>query len=127
VDTSAGNEQAPEWVDLGARLLAAFGAQPSPPHPHAAGLEETVRHLRAEGRPILTLSERTLAPGVVVRPLTDPVPLYPWTMVHHRELRHPALDALHAAADQLARHEHWLEPPAGHWIPDPDAAMFEFT
>ena len=64
---------------------------------------------------------------MVVRPLTDPVPLYPWTMVHHRELRHPALDALHAAADQLARHEHWLEPPAGHWIPDPDAAMFEFT
>jgi DNA-binding transcriptional LysR family regulator len=127
VDTSAGNEQAPEWVDLGARLLAAFGAQPSPPHPHAAGLEETVRHLRAEGRPILTLSERSLAPGVVVRPLTDPVPLYPWTMVHHRELRHPALDALHAAANQLARHEHWLEPPPVHWIPDPDAAVFEFT
>ena len=127
VDTSAGNEQAPEWVDLGARLLAAFGAQPSQPHPHAAGLEETVRHLRAEGRPILTLSERSLAPGVVVRPLTDPVPLYPWAMIHHRELRHPALDALHAAADQLARHEHWLEPPPGHWIPDPDAAVFEFT
>src|SRR5215204_6349525 len=127
VDISAGNEQAPEWVDLGARLLAAFGAEPSPPHPHAAGLEETVRHLRAEGRPILTLSERSLAPGVVVRPLTDPVPLYPWAMIHHRELRHPALDALHAAADQLARHEHWLEPPPGHWIPDPDAAVFEFT
>jgi DNA-binding transcriptional LysR family regulator len=127
VDSSAGNEQAPEWVDLGARLLAAFGAEPSPPHPHAAGLEETVRHLRAEGLPILTLSERSLAPGVVVRPLTDPVPLYPWTMVHHRELRHPALDALHAAADQLARGERWLEPPPDHWIPDLDAAAFGFT
>jgi DNA-binding transcriptional LysR family regulator len=124
VDSSAGNEQAPEWVDLGARLLAAFGVEASPPHPHAAGLEETVRHLRAEGRPILTLSERSLAPGVVVRPLTDPVPLYPWTMVHHRELRHPALGALHAAADQLAHQERWLEPPPGHWIPDPDAAVF---
>ncbi|MGH2814573.1 MAG: LysR family transcriptional regulator, partial [Actinomycetota bacterium] len=75
VDTSAGNEHAPEWVDLGARLLAAFGAEASPPHPHAAGLTETVRHLRAEGLPILTLAERSLAPGVVVRPLTDPVPL----------------------------------------------------
>ena len=127
VDSSAGNEQAPEWVDLGARLLAAFGAEPSPPHPHAAGLEETVRHLRAEGLPILTLSERSLAPGVVVRPLTDPVPLYPWTMVHHRELRHAALDALHAAADQLARRERWLEPPPDHWIPDLDAAVFGFT
>jgi DNA-binding transcriptional LysR family regulator len=124
VDASAGNEQAPEWVDLGTRLLAAFGAQPSPPHPHAAGLEETVRHLRAEGLPILTLSERSLAPGVVVRPLTDPVPLYPWTMVHHRDLRHPALDALRAGVDQLARRERWLELPPGHWIPDQDAAAF---
>jgi DNA-binding transcriptional LysR family regulator len=124
VDTSAGNEQAPEWADLGARLLAAFGAQPSPPHPHAAGLEETVRHLRAEGVPILTMSERSLAPGVVVRPLTDPVPLYPWTMVHHRELRHPALDALRAGADQLARRERWLELPPKHWVPDQDAAAF---
>jgi DNA-binding transcriptional LysR family regulator len=122
VDTSAGNEEAPEWVDLGARLLAAFGAQPSPPHPHADGLEETVRHLRAEGVAILTLSERPLAPDVVVRPLTDPVPLYPWTMVHHRELRHPALQALRAATDQLADRERWLELPPHHWLPDPDAA-----
>jgi DNA-binding transcriptional LysR family regulator len=124
VDTSAGNEQAPEWVDLGARLLAAFDAEPSPAHPHAAGLEETVRHLHAEGLPILTLSERPLAPGVVVRPLTDPVPLYPWTMVHQRELRHPALDALGAAASQLARRERWLEPPPDHWIPHPDTNAF---
>jgi DNA-binding transcriptional LysR family regulator len=124
VDVSAGNELAPEWVDLGVRLLTAFGAQPSPPHPHAAGLEETVRHLRAEGLPILTLSERALAPGVVVRPLTNPVPLYPWTMVHHRRLRHPALDALRDAADRLARRGRWLQPPPDHWIPKPDAAAF---
>jgi len=127
VDSSAGNEQAPEWVDLGARLLAAFGARPSPPHAHAAGLEETLRHLHAEGVPILTLSERSLAPGVVVRPLTGPVPLYPWTMVHHRELRHPALEALCAGADQLARRERWLDLPPDHWIPEPDAAAFELT
>jgi DNA-binding transcriptional LysR family regulator len=124
VDISAGNNQAPEWVDLGARLLAAFGAEPSPPHPHAAGLEETVRHLRAEGLPILTLSERPLAPAVAVRPLTDPVPLYPWAMVYHHELRHPGLDALRAAAGQLARRERWLEPPPNHWIPQPDTAAF---
>src|SRR5207247_451469 len=88
-------------------LLAAFGAEPSPAHLHAEGVEETVRHLRAEGLPILTLSERSLAPGVVVRPLTQLVALYPWTMVHHRELRHPGLDALHAEVDELARRERW--------------------
>jgi DNA-binding transcriptional LysR family regulator len=127
VDTSAGNDQAPEWVDLGTRLLEAAGAVPSPPHPHAAGLEETVRHLHAEGLPILTLSDRSLAPGVVVRPLTDPVPLYPWTMVHHRDLRHPALDALRSAADQFADREGWLELPSHHWLPGPDAAAFGLT
>jgi hypothetical protein len=68
------------------RLLAAFCAQSSPVHLHAEGLEVTVRHVHAEGLPILTLLERPFAPGVVVGPLTDPVPLYPWTMVFHREL-----------------------------------------
>ncbi len=125
VDASVGNEHAPEWVDLGVQLLAAFGAEPSPPHLHAVGLEETVEHLRSHGRPILTLVERPIAPGVVVRPLTEPVPLYPWTMVYRRELRHPGLDALHASADQLARSERWLERPPDAWIPAPDAAIFE--
>jgi DNA-binding transcriptional LysR family regulator len=124
VDVSAGNERAPEWVDLRVRLLGAFGAEPSRPHPHAAGLEETVRHLRAEGLPILTLLERPLAPSVVVRPLTDPVALYPWTMVYDRELRHPGLDAMHASIDELTLREHWQEPPPGAWIPEPDAAIF---
>jgi DNA-binding transcriptional LysR family regulator len=124
VDASVGNEQAPEWVDLGTRLLAAFGAEPSPAHLHAEGLEETVRHLRAEGLPILTLLERPLAPGVVARPLTEPVPLYPWTMAHGRDVRHPGLDALHAGVDELARQERWLDPPPDHWIPGPDAAVF---
>jgi DNA-binding transcriptional LysR family regulator len=124
VDVSAGNEQAPEWVDLGMRLLAAIGAEPSPPHPHAEGLEETVRHLHAEGLPILTLLERPVAPGVVVRPLTEPVPLYPWTMVFHRGLRHPGLDALQASADDLARRERWLELPPGAWLPESDTAVF---
>jgi DNA-binding transcriptional LysR family regulator len=124
VDVSAGNEQAPEWVDLGMRLLAAFGAEPSPPHPHAEGLEETVRHLHAEGLPILTLLERPVAPGVVVRPLTEPVPLYPWAMVFHRDLRHPGLDALQASADELGRRERWLELPPGPWLPEPDTAVF---
>ena len=122
VDVSAGNEHAPEWVDLGMRLLAAFDAQPSPPHPHAEGMEETVRHLRAEGLPILTLLERPLAPGVVVRPLAEPVPLYPWTMAFRRDLRHPGLEALQASADELARRERWLELPPDHWVPDPDRA-----
>jgi DNA-binding transcriptional LysR family regulator len=122
VDISAGNHQAPEWVDLGMRLAAAFGIEPSPPHLHAAGLDETVRHLRSHGRPILTLIERPVLPGVVVRPLTEPVPLYPWTIVHAHDLRHPGLDALLASVADLARRERWHEPPPDAWICETDAA-----
>jgi len=120
VDVSTGNEQAPEWVDLGTRLLAAFGAEPSPRHPHAAGLEETVQHLHSHGRPILTLIERPVPPGAVLRPLVDPVPVYPWTMVHARELRHPGLDALHASVEDLAAREGWCDPPPDAWSGKPD-------
>ena len=59
--------------------------------------------------------------------LADPVPLYPWTRVHHRQLRHPALDALRAGADQLARRERWLKLPPDHWIPESDTAAFGFA
>lgn len=122
VDASVGNDQAPEWVDLGRRLLTEFGAAPSPPHLHADGLEETVQHLRSHGRPILTLVERPTAPGVTIRPLTDPVPLYAWTMVFRRELQHPGLDALQASVEELARQEHWHEVPPHSWICEADAA-----
>jgi DNA-binding transcriptional LysR family regulator len=124
VDASAGNESAPEWVDLAVRMLTEFGAKPSPPHLHAVGLDETVRHLHDHGLPILTLAERLVAPGVVVRPLTDPVPLYPWTMAFRRELRHPGLDALLASADEFADREDWLRPPPNSWLPQADAAVF---
>jgi len=124
VDASVGNDSAPEWADLAVGLLAASGAEPSPRHPHAVGLDETVRHLRSHGRPILTLLERPAAPSVVVRPLIEPVPLYPWTMVFRRELRHPGLDALHASADEFAAREGWHEVPPDAWIPAPDAAAF---
>jgi hypothetical protein len=124
VDASAGNEKAPEWVDLAVSMLTAFGAEPSPPHPHAAGLDETIRHLHSHGLPILTLTERLGAPGVVIRPLTDPIPLFPWTMAFRRDLRHPGLEALKASANELAEREGWLRRPPNSWLPEPDAAVF---
>jgi DNA-binding transcriptional LysR family regulator len=122
VDASVGNDSAPEWVDLAVGLLAAFGSEPSPPHAHAVGLDETVRHLRTHGRPILTLLERPVAASVVVRPLTEPVALYPWTMAYRPELRHPGLEALHASIDELAAREHWHERPPGAWLPEADTS-----
>lgn len=121
LDASSGNEDAPEWVDLATSLLEAFGARPSAPHPHVVGTNETARHLRSHGLPILTMSERPPVPGAVVRPLVAPVPLYPWAIVHRVDATHPALATLGAVVTELAAKEGWGTAPDGAWLPSADA------
>ncbi|RYP86320.1 LysR family transcriptional regulator [Nocardioides guangzhouensis] len=121
IDASSGNDVAPEWVDLAASLLADHGARPSPPHPHVVGTAETARHLRSHGLPILTMSECPEVPGAVVRPLVDPVPVYPWAVVHHRDANHPGLAALDAVMVDLAAEERWTALPEDAWVPAADA------
>ncbi|HEY8114112.1 MAG TPA: LysR family transcriptional regulator, partial [Actinomycetes bacterium] len=59
IDTSAGNTAAPEWVELGAELVAEFGGTTAPEHHPgmaavaAGGPDETAHHVRATGWPIL--------------------------------------------------------------------------
>jgi DNA-binding transcriptional LysR family regulator len=113
VDASAGNDVAPEWVDLAIALLDAFGGRPSPPHPHVIGTNETARHLQSQGIPILTMSECPAVPGGVIRPLVEPVPVYPWAMVHRRDVTHPGLPTLRSAAARLAAEEGWVTSRAG--------------
>jgi DNA-binding transcriptional LysR family regulator len=108
IDASNGNEDAPEWVDLAVSLCEEYGARASPPHPHVIGPNETARHLQSHGLPILTMSECPPVPGAVVRPLVDPVPLYPWAMVHRADAKHPALATLASVVAELAGEEDWL-------------------
>lgn len=121
VDASSGNEDAVEWVDLAGRLLEEFGGRPSPPHAHVVGPNETARHLQALGLPILTMSECPPVAGGLIRPLVDPVPMYPWAMVHRRDLRHPALAALTTVIDELAANEGWRRLPREAWLSSADA------
>ncbi|MCW6006242.1 LysR family transcriptional regulator [Micromonospora sp. CPCC 205371] len=122
IDTSAGNPEAPEWVDLGSHLVREFGGYAAPDHHPgaaavaAAGPHETAHHLRTTGWPILTMMQTPPVPGVTIRPLVDPVPLYPWTMTHRSELRHPGLHALNQAIDQLSEAERWLDAPDNSWL-----------
>ena len=118
IDASNGNEDAPEWVDLAVSLCEAFGARPSPTHPHVIGTNETARHLQSHGLPILTMSECPPVPGAVVRPLVDPVPVYPWAMVHRTDAKHPGLATLAAVVTELAGREGWQQPPFEAWLPD---------
>ena len=121
IDASAGNEDAPEWVDLAVALVEAFGARPSAPHAHVVGTSETARHLRAHGLPILTMIDRPAVPGAVVRPLVDPVPVYPWAIVHRTDAKHPAIATLGSVISQLAARERWDGLPRGAWLPPADA------
>lgn len=121
VDASAGNEDAPEWVDLAVSLLTAFGGRTSAPHPHVIGTNETSRHLQSHGLPILTMSECPAVPGAVIRPLVEPVPYYPWAMVHRGDATHPALATLRSVATELADKERWDRIPDGAWLPSAGA------
>jgi hypothetical protein len=62
-------------------------------------------------------------PGSVLRPLIDPVPLSPVSLVWRKGLVHPAFDALRRAAAQVAVEEGWLRRSDGGWIPAIDAAV----
>ena len=117
IDASSGNQDAPEWVDLAVALCDAVGARPSPPHPHVIGPNETARHLRAHGLPILTMTECPPVSGAVVRPLVDPVPFYPWAIVHRTDAKHPGLAILVTVIEELSTGEGWLKRPDDGWLP----------
>jgi DNA-binding transcriptional LysR family regulator len=123
IDASSGNEDAPEWVDLAVSLVEAFGGRASAPHPHVIGTSETARHLQSHGLPILTMIERPAVPGAVIRPLVEPVPVYPWAIVHRRDATHPALATLRSVATELVKTEGWLATPDGAWLPAAEARV----
>ncbi|MFF8804802.1 LysR family transcriptional regulator [Streptomyces omiyaensis] len=114
----AGNDRTPEWTDLAVRLFEGRGIRLSPPAPLAVGKEEFQRIMAKHRHPVLAVVGFPPMPGCVLRPLVDPVPLSPVSLVWRKGLRHPALDALRAAAAELAEREGWLARPDGSWLPE---------
>ena len=123
IDASVGNEDAPEWVDLAVSLLEAFGARPSASHPHVIGANETARHLKSHGLPILTMRERPSVLGAVIKPLVEPVPMYPWAIVHRVDAKSPELATVNSVVTQLAAKEGWDRIPDEAWLPTPEARL----
>ncbi|OKK19732.1 LysR family transcriptional regulator [Streptomyces sp. CB00455] len=117
VYAGAGNPRTVEWTGLARELFAGRGIEVAPPAPVAVGKEEFGRVMAKTGHPVLATVDFPDMPGSVKRPLTDPVPLSPLSMVWRRDLRHPGLDALRAAAAGLAAERGWLLPPDGSWAP----------
>ncbi|MEY6568830.1 LysR family transcriptional regulator [Streptomyces sp. PGLac3x] len=116
----AGNPRTPEWTGLAHALFEGRGIRVSPPAPLAVGREEFERVMAKYRHPVLAVVDFPPMPGCVLRPLTNPVPLSPVSLVWRKGLRHPALDAVRSAAATLARTEHWLEAPPDSWLPEAD-------
>ncbi|MEI5103260.1 LysR family transcriptional regulator [Streptomyces sp. PmtG] len=123
VYAGAGNERTAEWTDLARSLFAGRGIEVAPPAPLAVGPEEFARIMAKHRNPVLAVIGFPELPGCVRRPLVDPVPLSPVSLVWRRGLVHPGLDALRRAADELAAAEGWLIKPRDAWIPDNDALI----
>jgi DNA-binding transcriptional LysR family regulator len=121
LDAGVGNLRAPEWGDLAQQLLRFVGARSTPPHLPAEGPEEQAHHLVKQGLPILTAIDHRPVMGGVVRELTRPAPLYPWSMVYRRDTYSAGIESLDAAATRLAADEGWLDVPADAWLPEPEA------
>jgi DNA-binding transcriptional LysR family regulator len=117
----AGNHATAAWDHAVLQLLAPFGVDSGGAHPHVQGADELAHHVRDRDAPILTMSTQPDVPGAVLRPLVDPVVLYPWSMMWRADLDHPALDALTQAVDELAADD-WLSIPPGAWLPEPEAS-----
>lgn len=120
VYAGAGNPRTPEWTDLARRLFAGRGIEVASPLPLAVGDEEFQRVMARTRCPVLAVVDFPAMPGAVRRPLVDPVPLSPVSLVWRKGLTHPALDALWRAAAEVAVEEGWLRVPDGAWLPAVD-------
>ncbi|MER5732400.1 LysR family transcriptional regulator [Streptomyces sp. NPDC002138] len=123
VYAGAGNPRTLEWTDLARRLFAGRGTALAPPAPVAIGKEEFRRVMARTGHPVLATVDFPDMPGCVRRPLTDPVPLSPLSMVWRKGFAHPGLTALRAAAAELGTVRGWLRMPDGGWLPEGDAEL----
>ncbi|MFI6859957.1 LysR family transcriptional regulator [Streptomyces sp. NPDC050421] len=119
---AAGNPATAEWTDLATQLFAGRGIRLAEPFPEIEGADEFTRVVRKRGWWVLASTEFIEVPGMVLRPLCDPIPLSPISLVWRTGLRHPALDALAAAARHLTRQRTWLEHPPAAWLPPEDRA-----
>jgi DNA-binding transcriptional LysR family regulator len=120
VYAGAGNPRTPEWTDLAHQLFEGRGIEVAAPAPLAVGHEEFQRIMSKTRTPVLVVVDFPAMPGSVLRPLIDPVPLSPVSLVWRKGLVHPGLDALRRAAAELAGREEWLRSPPDGWIPASD-------
>jgi DNA-binding transcriptional LysR family regulator len=111
----AGDHVTNEWEEAARQFVALTGAIPAPPHPKVRGADELRHHIRPGEPAVLTLAGQYAVPSAVLRPIVDPTPLYPWSMLWRNRFHHPGLDLLNQMVDSHTKT--WLSYPANHWLP----------
>ncbi|MFJ6565833.1 LysR family transcriptional regulator [Streptomyces sp. NPDC091292] len=119
----AGNPRTREWTALAELLFEGRGIEVAAPAPLAIGEEEFRRIMAKTRTPVLVAGSFPAMPDSVLRPLVDPVPLSPLSLVWRKGRVHPGITALREAAAALAEAEGWLQRPADSWIPAIDARV----
>jgi DNA-binding transcriptional LysR family regulator len=123
IDTNPAHPEALEWTDLAAQLVELAGATETPPHLPAVGLDEQSHHLVRQNLPILTSLDHTNVPGGVVRPIVDPVPVFPWSVAWRQGMHRTARDAIESAIETVVVAENWLALPDDAWLPEPERSQ----
>jgi len=116
-----GNAADSEWADYYRFLSAEFGIQIDTTGP-VFGAGHMMEKIGASPDLIMFASTRQFPdrPDVVQIPVTDPTPVYPWSLVWHDENRHPSLPLL--IAHVRAGYRPFF---AGRqWLPGPDRPLF---
>lgn len=120
IDGNAANPEAYEWFDLVDQLLAFAGAVATLPHLPALGLDDQSDHLVRQGLPILSAIDHVDVAGGVVRPIVDPAPIYPWSVVWRSGARREVVTVIEAAVDALTSGTDWLRVSSDAWWPEPE-------
>ena len=116
-----GNVEGSEWAEYYRFLGAAFDIQINTSGPDF-GYEHFVEEIGSSGQ-MSFVGERTRIPwhpDTVQIPLIDPTPVYPWSLLNHRQNRHSTLGLL----TRYIASSYRPFDPDHQWLPDPDRAAF---
>jgi DNA-binding transcriptional LysR family regulator len=117
-----GNAGDSEWADYYHHLSAEFGVQIDTSGP-VFGRDHIMEKVGASPD-LITFGNKTQFPGyrdVDQISITDPTPVYPWSLMWHEANRHPALPLLIAHI----KDHHYRSPAArNQWLPAPDRPLF---
>ncbi|GAA3649441.1 LysR family transcriptional regulator [Nonomuraea antimicrobica] len=116
-----GNARDSEWADYYRFLSAEFGVHIDSSGP-VFGRDHIMERIAASPDLITFGNKRqySVAPEVVEILVTDPTPVYPWSLMWHEANRHPSLPLLVAHVK-----DHYRPfDPRSQWLPAPDRHLF---